>query len=71
MNTYYWILAIFEDSYGYLFLDFLGLKIIHIYDLPVVVVKSLCPTLSDLMDCKMPGFPALPYLPELARIHVH
>ena len=35
---------------------------------------QLCPTLCDLMDCSMPGFPILPYpssLPELAQIHVH
>ena len=41
MNTCYWILAIFKDSYGYWFLDSLGLNIIHIYDLPVVAVESL------------------------------
>ena len=34
------------------------------------VAKS-CLTLCDLMDCSMPGFPILHYLPELAQIHVH
>ena len=33
------------------------------------MVKS-CPTLSDLMNCSMPGFPVL-YLPEFAQTHVH
>ena len=34
------------------------------------VAKS-CPTLCDLMDCSMPGFPVLHYLPEFAQICVH
>ena len=34
------------------------------------VAKS-CPTLCDPMDCSMPGFPVLHYLPELAQTHVH
>ena len=32
------------------------------------VAKS-CPTLFDLMDCSIPGFPVLHYLPELAQTH--
>ena len=32
---------------------------------------SLVLTPCDLMDCSMPGFPVLHYLPELAHIHVH
>ena len=34
------------------------------------VTKS-CPTLCDPMDCSMPGFPVLHYLPEFAQAHVH
>ena len=34
-------------------------------------VAKLCPTLCDPMDCSMPGFPVLQYLPEFAQIHVH
>ena len=30
-----------------------------------------CPTLCDPMDCSMPGFPVLLYLPEFAQTHVH
>ena len=30
-------------------------------------VAGFCPTLSDPMDCSMPGFPALHYLPEFAK----
>ena len=30
-----------------------------------------CRTLCDPMDCGMPGFPVLYYLPELAQTHVH
>ena len=34
------------------------------------VAKS-CPTLCNPMDCSMPGFPALHWLPEFAQTHVH
>ena len=36
----------------------------------VVSVAQLCPTLCNLMDCSMPGFPVLHHLPELAQTHV-
>ena len=37
-----------------------------------VVVPSLCHAQPCYpMDCKMPGFPDLHYLPEFAQIHVH
>ena len=34
------------------------------------VTKS-CSTLFTLMDCSIPGFPVLHYLPEFAQTHVH
>ena len=34
------------------------------------VAKS-CLILCDPMDCRMPGFPVLHYLPEFAQTHVH
>ena len=34
-------------------------------------VAQLCPTLSDPMDCSMPGFSVLHYLLELAQTNVH
>ena len=34
------------------------------------VTKS-CLTFCDPMDCSMPGFPVLHYLPKVAQIHVH
>ena len=35
-------------------------------------VTQSCPTLCDPMDCNMPGFPVLHYLPpELTQTHVH
>ena len=34
-------------------------------------VAKLFPTLCDPMDCNMPVFPVLHYLPEFAQIHVH
>ena len=35
-----------------------------------LVAKS-CPTFYDPMDCSMPGFPVLHYLPEFDQTHVH
>ena len=34
-------------------------------------VTNFCPTLCDSMDCSMPGFPVLHYLPEFAQTRVH
>ena len=34
-------------------------------------VTQSCPTVCDLMDCRMPGFPVFHQLPELAPTHVH
>ena len=38
---------------------------------PPNVVIQLCPTLCDPMDCNMPGFPVLHYLPMFAKTQVH
>ena len=34
-------------------------------------VAKLCPALCDPVDCSMPGFPVLQYLPEFAQILDH
>ena len=34
-------------------------------------VTQSCPTLCDPIDCSMPGFPVLHYLPESTKTHVH
>ena len=34
-------------------------------------LHQLCLTLCEPMDCSMPSFPILHYLPEFAQIHVH
>ena len=34
-------------------------------------VTQLCPTLSDTMDCSMPGLPVHHQLLELTHIHIH
>ena len=34
-------------------------------------VAQSCPTLCDVIDCSMPGFPVLQHLPELTQTHVH
>ena len=31
----------------------------------------MCPILCDLMDCSMPGFPDLHFLPEFPQTHLH
>ena len=35
------------------------------------LVDEPCPTLYDPIDCSMPGFPVLHYLPGFAQTHVH
>ena len=42
-----------------------------IYDLICCSVTQSCPALCDPMNCSMPGFLVLHYLPELAQTHVH
>ena len=42
-----------------------------LWSLPHCSVTKSCLTLHDPMDCSMPGFPVLHYLPELAQTHVH
>ena len=34
-------------------------------------VAKLCPVLCNPMDCSMPGFPVLHYLPGVPQTHVH
>ena len=34
-------------------------------------VAQLYPTPCDPVDCSMPGFPVLHYLPEFAQTHIH
>ena len=34
-------------------------------------IAQSCPTLCDLMDCSIPGFPVHHQLPELAQTHIH
>ena len=34
-------------------------------------VAQLCLTLCNPLDCSMPGFPVLHYLPEFAQTHIH
>ena len=38
---------------------------------PFSSVAQLCPTLCDLMDCSMPGFPVYYQLPKFTQTHVH
>ena len=34
-------------------------------------IARSCPTLCNTMDCSMPGFPVLHYLPDFSQTHVH
>ena len=38
---------------------------------PYISVAKWCLTLCNPMDCSIPGFPVLHYLPEFAQTHVH
>ena len=42
-----------------------------IYKYSCCSVAQWCPTLCDPMDCSMPGFPVLHYLPEFAQTPIH
>ena len=44
---------------------------IHIYVYVLCLVAQSCPTLCNPMDCSLPGFPVLHYLPEFAQTRVH
>ena len=47
-------------------------KFLSIYAVYVVVqLLSHAQLVCNPMDCSMPGFPALHYLPEFAQTHVH
>ena len=47
-------------------------KFLSIYAVYVVVQSlSHAQLFCSPMDCSMPGFPVLHYLPEFAQIHVH
>ena len=46
----------------------------HVDDLSIwihLLLSSRVVILCDPMDCSMPGFPVLHYLPEFAQTHVH
>ena len=43
----------------------------YILEMRTVVHMQGCVQLCDPMDCSMPGFPVLHYLPEFAQTHVH
>ena len=53
----------------------INVECIHIYYVSHIVhccsVAKIYLTLCNPMDCSMPGFPVLHYLPEFAHIHVH
>ena len=42
-----------------------------LHHISISSVTQSCQTLCDPMDCSMPGFSVLPYLPEFAQTHVH
>ena len=43
----------------------------HLHNTLCCSVAPSCPTLCNPMDCSMPGFPVLHYLPEPVQTHVH
>ena len=62
--------------FGYMFLFlldlYLGVECLnHIIDICLILLNSMtqsCPTLCDLMDHSMPGFPVHHQLPELLKL---
>ena len=80
------MLRIFSSAYWpsvyfiYLFLSdyflcvcvFEPVQIIYYVPLPFLqMVTQSCLILYDPMDCSMPGFPVLHYVPEFAQTHIH
>ena len=49
----------------------LGISIHSVISNICFSASELCLTLYDPMDCSMPAFPVLYYLPEFAQTHVH
>ena len=49
----------------------LGISIHSVISNICFSASKLCLTLYDPMDCSMPAFPVLYYLPEFAQTHVH
>ena len=47
-----------------------ALRVISLFVICCLVTK-LCPTLCNPMDCGLPGFPVLHYLPMFAQTYVH
>ena len=68
----------FTSPYNFLW-GFLGISNFHVYKFIEFFlclhcccsVAKLCLTLCNPMDCSMPGFLVLHYLPEFAQTHVH
>ena len=52
-------------------LSTLSTKVLSILVSCCCSATKLCPTLYNSMNCSMPGFPVLHYLPEFAQTHVH
>ena len=80
------MLRIFSSAYWpsvyfiYLFLSdyflcvcvFEPVQIIYYVPLPFLqMVTQSCLILYDPMDCSMPGFPVLHYVPDFAQTHIH
>ena len=60
-----------EKEYIYLIREELFKKYMYIIKVQFSSVTQSCPTLCNLMDCSMPGFPVLHHLPKLAQTHVY
>ena len=60
-----------EISHSIYFLEFTFLWLQVLHTLCCCSVAKSCPTLYDPMDCSMPGFSVLHYLPEFVQTHVH
>ena len=60
-----------RPSYHLFYIHLFSIKIVTFTSYEIVIQSLSCLTLCNPMDRNTPGFPVLPYLLELAAIHVH
>ena len=63
--------TLFTYSRNVIYLLFHGVILCVCVCVCVCSVAKSCQILCDSMDCSMPDFPLLHYLPEFTQIHVH
>ena len=70
-DSFFQIFSIIKGEYITQFLVLVLFLFVQFYCCSVAQSYPSCPSLCNPMDCSMPGFPVLHYLPEFAQTHVH